>query len=93
MRRVPGITEPFCQEDDRVRLGRLRLLRNFHREQASITARKLSALTRKQTPSPTAATRKPATDGPMIRAALKAEELRPMADGRSARGTRSAMKD
>ena len=35
MRRAPGITEPFCKEDDRVRLGPLRLLRNFHREQAS----------------------------------------------------------
>ena len=44
-----------------------------------ITARKLMALIRKQTPSPTAATSTPAMPGPTTRAALKIAELSEMA--------------
>ena len=50
---------------------------------APITARKLSPLTRKQRPSPTAATTSPATDGPTTRAELNMAELSEMALSRS----------
>ncbi len=59
----------------------------------AITARKLAALTRKHQPSPMAATRIPATEGPTTRAALNMEELRPMALCRSFLSTSSTTKD
>ena len=54
---------------------------------AAITARKLTALSRKQVPSPTSLITMPATDGPISRAPLNMKEFSAIAFGRSARSS------
>ena len=58
----------------------------------AITATKLTPFRMKHQPSPTVATRTPATAGPRIRAMLKIDELSAMAFGRSSRLTISTRK-
>ena len=59
----------------------------------AITATKLAALTRKQTPSPTLAMSRPATAGPTVRATLTSTELRLTALRRCLEPTISIMND